>query len=267
MIQDINPRKIEIDFDRKRLVVHGGSGDCHEHALYSKDAFRHISSAWIKQEWALLHWQTFSWFGFPIWQLPEDIMRLQQVLFEIKPDVIIETGVNRGGSTVFFASICELLGKGRVISIDKHIPQELKDNIAALPFGERVELIRGDSVADKVLSQVAGLIEENNVVFVFLDSDHSYRHVLQELQSYSRFVTPGSYIVAADGVMGDLLDTPYGQRDWCRDNPAVAASAFVEKSASFILKPPRCLQDVPAGDVLTYFRNGWIYRLPNGEVD
>lgn len=122
-------------------------------------------------------------------------------------------------------------------------------------------------MADEVLSKVSGLIGKEDVVFVFLDSDHSCEHVLRELQAYSRFVTPGSYIVAADGVMKDLLDTPYGQPDWCSDNPAMAASTFVEESASFVLQPPSCLADVPAGSVLTYFRDGWVYSLPNGEVE
>jgi len=229
--------------------------------LYSKEGFKKVSDIWIKQEWNQLHWQSFSWFGFQIWQFPEDILRLQEVIYTLGPDVIVETGVNYGGSTIFFASMCCLLGKGRVISIDIHIPMEVRQAVEQSPFSDFIILIEGDSASSGVIGQVKDKIGANEKVFVFLDSDHSKSHVLRELEAYSSLVSPGSYIVATDGVMQSLSDTPYGREEWAKDNPAAAAREFAASHPEFIIKRPTALfGDQYVVENMTFWPDAWLYR-------
>ena len=126
--------KITLDLDRKTILTMDKEGNDISMPIYSREGFSLLSKILIKQEWNQLHWQSFSWFGYPIWQMPEDLIRLQEALVSISPDVVIETGVNQGGSAIFFASLCRLMGKGRVISIDITIPENLKSKVSASGF-------------------------------------------------------------------------------------------------------------------------------------
>jgi len=234
--------------------------------VYSKEGFKLLSDIWLKQEWNQLHWQSFSWFGFQIWQFPEDLLRLQEVIATLAPDVIVETGVNRGGSAIFFASLCRLLGKGRVVSIDIQIPAEVRKAIEQSPFSDLITLIEGDSASPEVVSQVSGKIGKDEKVFVFLDSDHSKDHVLRELNAYSDLVSPGSYIVATDGVMQSLTDTPYGRKEWLEDNPAAAARQFAGSHPEFKIERPAALfGDQYIVEGMTYWPDAWLYRMPLAE--
>lgn len=230
--------------------------------IYSQEGFKLLSSIWLKQEWNQLHWQSFSWLGFQIWQLPEDVLRLQEVIATLKPDVIVETGVNLGGSAIFFASICRLLGKGRVISIDIHIPTEVRQAVEKSPFSDLITLIEGDSTSADVVDQVKDKIGEEEKVFVFLDSDHSKAHVLRELHAYSGLVSLDSYIVATDGVMQSLTDTPYGRKEWAEDNPAAAAREFAASHPEFIIKRPTTLfGDEYVIESMTFWPDAWLKRV------
>lgn len=231
--------------------------------LYSQEGFKLLSGVWLKQEWNQLHWQSFSWFGLQIWQLPEDLMRLQEVVAQLKPDVIVETGVSRGGSAVFFATMCRLLGKGRVISIDIHIPADVRQAVEQSPFSDLITLIEGDSASAEVVAQVKGQIGKDEKAFVFLDSDHSKAHVLRELHAYSGLVTPGSYIVATDGVMQSLTDTPYGNESWVEDNPAAAAREFAAGNPEFVIKrPPALFGEQYVVETMTFWPDAWLQRMP-----
>lgn len=259
--------KITIDTDTQTVALRSAAGATTTHPLYSREAFRLVTGVWLKQEWSLLHWQSFSWLGFQLWQLPEDVMRLQEVVATLRPDIIIETGVNRGGSAVLLASLCRALGTGRVISIDIHIPAEVRDAVAACPLGDLITLIEGDSAAPEVVGQVRRQVGPGQSVLVFLDSDHSSAHVRRELEAYGPLVTPGSYIVAADGVMQDLSDTPLGHAHWRDDNPAVAARAFAADHPEFEIRRPLArYNDHLALDSLTYWPDAWLCRLtPSGD--
>jgi cephalosporin hydroxylase len=194
--------------------------------------------------------------------LPEDLLRLQEVIVSLKPDVIVDTGVKRGGSTIFFASMCRLLGKGRVISIDIHIPVEVRRAIEQGSLSDLITLIEGESVSAKVIEQVKGRIRKDEKAFVFLESDHSKAHVLRELHAYSGFVTLGSYIVATDGVMQSLTDTPHGRKEWLEDNPAAAAREFATTSREFRIKRPEALfgnEHVVEG--MTFWLDAWLIRV------
>lgn len=254
--------KVTIDTAASTLDVQSDDGSRQRHPLYSPQAFRLLSGVWLKQEWSLLHWQSFSWLGFQLWQLPDDVLRLAEVIHTVQPDVIIETGVNRGGSAVLFATLCRALGKGRVISIDIRIPQEVRDAVAACPLADLVTLIEGDSAAPEVVSIVHRAVRAGESVLVFLDSDHSKTHVRRELEAYGPLVTPGSYIVAADGVMQDLTDTPLGHAHWRDDNPAAAARAFALDHPEFVIRRPVArFNDHLAPDNLTYWPDAWLLRL------
>ncbi|MBD9417102.1 hypothetical protein IB234_21250 [Pseudomonas sp. PDM16] len=146
--------KVSIDTELQTLEYQAKGSPDTSLPLYSKDAFRLLSGIWLKQEWNQLHWQSFSWLGFQIWQLPEDALRLQEVIARLHPDLIIETGINTGGSCIFFASLCRLLGQGRVIS-DIHIPEQVRTSIDKSPFADLITLIEGDSASTEVIDLYA----------------------------------------------------------------------------------------------------------------
>ena len=236
--------------------------------FYSPAGFRLLSQLWVKQEWNLFHWQSFTWFGFQIWQLPEDLLRIQEVIIDLKPDLILETGVKRGGSAIFFASLCRLLGRGRVISIDITIPSEVHHAITSSPFADLITLIEGDSVASKVVARVKGMVKPEERVLVFLDSDHSRSHVLAELRAYADLVPLGSYLVATDGVMRDLAFTPHGRQEWVTDNPAAAARDFVVERNDFVIERPKAhFRDDSVAPELTFWPDAWIKRIAHRPAD
>src|SRR5262245_34234888 len=140
--------------------------------------------------------------GVPIIQLPADIMATQEVIWATKPDVIIETGVARGGSVLFMASLLELIGKGTVIGVDIDIRPHNRDSIERHPMVKRVRLIEGPSTAPVTLAKVRNEIPAGAAVMVVLDSDHSRDHVLAELRAYGPLVTAGCYLVVADTILG-----------------------------------------------------------------
>jgi cephalosporin hydroxylase len=256
--------RIQIDTHQGTLCIEDENGGERIEPLYSAEAFRLVSSVWIKQEWNRLHWQSFSWFGLPIYQFPDDLLRLQEVVVAVKPEVIIETGIWQGGSVLFFATLCRLLGKGRVISVDIHIPAGLRSHIENGPFADLITLIEGDSSDPAIIERVHALAGKPQSAFVFLDSDHSKAHVRRELEAYCDLVAPGSYIVAADGVMESLVDTPLGQPEWDLDNPAAAAREFVVEHPEFQIRRPRALHgEEHVVDELTYWPDAWLYRTPN----
>ena len=146
----------------------------------------------------------WSWMGVPIIQMPADVMATQEVIWATKPDIIIETGVARGGSVLFMASLLEMIGKGRVIGVDIDIRAHNRQAIEAHPMAKRVDLVQGGSVDAATLVAVQALIPAGARVMVVLDSDHSRDHVLAECRAYGRLVTPGCYMVVADTLVGHL---------------------------------------------------------------
>lgn len=209
-----------------------------EVALYSPDAFAFISDLWVKAGWQLKYPYLFSWMGRPIIQLPEDMLAIQELIYQQKPDVIIETGVAHGGSLVFYASLCELVGRGRVLGIDIEIRPHNRAAIESHEMFRRITLIEGSSTDPSVVAQVGNQIQHRETVLVVLDSNHSKEHVLAELDAYSPLVTSGSYIIATDGVMELVHDVPRGTPSWTDDNPKAAAAEFLAAHPEFVLDDP-----------------------------
>jgi len=253
--------RLSIDTDLAMIEVHEGNHS-ERIPLYSRKALEILSEIWIKVQWNELNWRSFSWLGQPIWQLPDDLLRLQEVLIQIVPDVIVETGVNEGGSTLFFASLCELVGHGRVLSVDIQIPELVSRQVLAHRLSRRITFIEGNSVAAETIQAIRRQITAKERVFVFLDSDHSKDHVLAELEHYSPLVSVGSYIVACDGIMHDLADTPRGDPAWRFNNPMVAAQQFVEHHPKFLIERPKTkFNDECVIRAMTYWPGAWLKRI------
>jgi len=229
--------KLTIDTTAK-ILVQEVEGKSRTIDLYSKEAFELISHQWLKVGWNQKYTYTFTWMGRPIIQLPEDMVRIQEVIYQVKPDVIIETGVAHGGSLIFYASLCKVMGKGRVIGIDIEIRPHNRKAIESHEMFFHITLIEMSSTSPETIRQVKKLIKSGETVLVILDSCHTKQHVLDELEYYFDLITPGSYIVATDGIMKDLHDVPRGNPEWVRDNPIEAVNDFVKRHPEFILEQP-----------------------------
>jgi len=255
--------KISIETDEKTLVLQE-NGETKEIPLYSKEAFEILSRVWVKVGWDQKYEYTFSWFGRPIIQLPEDVLRYQEVIYRIQPDVIIETGIAHGGSLIFSASLCKALGKGRVIGIDNEIRPHNRAAIEAHELYPFITMIEGSSVDSKIVQQVADLIKAGETTLITLDSNHTREHVLNELEAYHHLVSPGSYIIATDGIMQDLFDTPRGKPEWARDNPAEAAREFARKHPEFEIEQPAWLfNESELTKNITHWQGAWLKRKKN----
>jgi cephalosporin hydroxylase len=247
-------RSLTADLVSQRLLVTYSDDQSQTLPLYSSEAFQAISRLWIKTGWAAKYSYNFTWMGRPVIQLPEDLVSIQELIFRVEPHVIIETGVAHGGSSVFFASLLEVLGRGRVISIDIEIRAGNREAIEAHPLKKRITLIKGSSVAPETLHAVQNLLLPDEKVMVVLDSNHSKKHVREELELYGPLVSSGSYIVATDGIMEDLDDVPGGKADWRQDNPKAAAREFLAEHPDFELDPE------PTRLGVTYWPDAYLRR-------
>ncbi len=196
-------------------------------------ALRKGGLAWTRTAWENKMDYEVNWLGVPIIQNPYDMILMQELIFELKPDVIVETGVAHGGSLIYYSSLLQLLGKGRVIGIDIDIRPHNRALIEHHPMIDRVTLLEGSSVDPVIVQQVRDSIKKTDVVLVILDSDHRKPHVLAELQTYASIATKGSYIVVFDTFMRDLVglqgETPHFKSDSAMD----AVDAFLTENTSF----------------------------------
>jgi len=253
--------KLTIDTNAK-VLTHESGNDRREITLYSKEAFELISEQWVRIGWDQKYSYTFSWMGRPIIQLPEDMVRAQEVIYRVQPDVIVETGVAHGGSLVFYAGLCAAMGNGRVIGIDVKIHDHNRSAIEAHKLSPLITLVEGDSVSPEIVGKVRSLISPEEKVMVFLDSCHTKDHVTRELDSYHSLVSPGSYIVATDGVMKDVCDVPCGSPGWKDDNPDAAAKEFAEEHAEFVLEQPTWpFNESELSRNITHWPNAWLRKI------
>jgi cephalosporin hydroxylase len=253
--------KIILDTDTQELSVSDGERS-ESMDLHSKAAFEVLSHQWVRLGWQMKYPYSFSWLGRPIIQLPEDMIRMQEVIYRIRPDVIIETGVAHGGSLVFYAGLCKVMGKGRIIGLDIEVRPHNRAAIESHELFDFITLIEGDSVGHSVINTVHAQIAPTDVVLVILDSNHSRAHVLAELEAYADLVTPESYIVATDGVMAWVHDVPRGTPSWEHDNPTNAARDFLDAHPEFILEqPPWPFNESPLDENVTHWPGAWLKRL------
>jgi cephalosporin hydroxylase len=255
--------KLTID-TTEQTVTREQNGQVQTVPLYTPEAFRWLSREWVRVGWDQKYTYTFTWLGRPVIQFPEDMLRTQEVIYRLRPDVIVETGVAHGGSLVFYASLCQLLGTGRIVGVDVEIRPPNRRAVEAHPLAPLISLVEGDSVAPGTLDRIRALIRPGETVLVILDSCHTRAHVLAELRAYAPLVTPGSYVIVQDGVMADLMDVPRGKPEWADDNPVSAVSDFLADHPEFTQEaPPWQFNESPLRDPVTYSPGGWLRRRPD----
>lgn len=244
------------------LISRNTNGETETFPLYSTDGFEELSTLWLKVGWNQKHTYTFSWLGRPIIQLPEDMVRTQELIHRIRPDVILECGVAHGGSLVYWASLCKLLGRGRVIGIDVEIRAHNRSAIEEHPLADLITLIEGDSVAPETVTRATAAIEPGETTLVILDSNHTRKHVRAELEAYAPFVTVGSYFVVMDGIMRLVADTPRGRPEWTEDNPISAIDDFVHDHREFIVEQAAWpFNESQLHSNVTYSPRGYLRRV------
>ncbi len=178
----------------------------------------------------------FTWMGRPIIQYPQDMIAMQEIIWDIKPDLIIETGIAHGGSLIFYASLLELIGNGEVLGIDIDIREHNRREIESHPMFKRITMIQGSAIDEKIIEEIKPYAEGKKTVMVLLDSNHTHSHVLRELELYNQFVTPGSYLVVFDTIVEDLPGDLYTDRPWSvGDNPKTAVVEFLKTNDQFVI--------------------------------
>jgi len=210
------------------------------------------------------HWYKQVWMGVPIWQMPDDLMRLQAIVAEVRPKWIVETGTKFGGSAIFFASLLKLQDRtdGGVITVDLTAYPEAESHLTAHACASLIKgVVVGDAASAEVVTQVQSIIrQDDGPTLVFLDDNHNADHVQRELELYSPLVTPGSYLIVADTVFADLAGTPVGAAtakypDVAKSNPRVALDKFLASRDDFVR------DDRFIGKGMGNFSDGFLRRL------
>lgn len=195
-----------------------------------------VSRQWFLQSVKYEYSYHFRWLGIPIIQYPQDIIAYQEIIWNVKPDLIIETGIARGGSLIFSASILEMIGKGKVVGIDIDIREHNKRAIEKHPLKNRIKMIEGSSIDEKIVKTVHRLARRKKKILLMLDSNHTHDHVLNELRLYSSLVSKNSYIVVFDSVIEDLPNSLNKNRPWGKsNNPKTAISQFLKENKRFVM--------------------------------
>jgi cephalosporin hydroxylase len=252
--------KLSIDTTAQTIVVQEAEG-ARELPLHSTEGLSLVSRLWAKVAWNQKHSYGFTWMGRPIIQLPEDMVRVQEVVHRTRPDVLIETGVAHGGSLVFYASLFKAMSRGRVIGVDIDIRAHNRKALEQHALAPLITLVEGSSTSAETLERVRGLVAPGERVMVVLDSNHSKAHVSRELALYAPLVTAGCYLVATDGFMEELHDVPRGQPGWRHDNPAAAAREFARDNPEFVLERPPFLFDETLSRVeVTHWPDAYLRR-------
>lgn len=255
-------RKLTINFDNGTVETSDGN----IYSLDEPDGFALIGDIWLRAGWDAKYVYSFTWLGRPIIQQPEDMFRTQELIYNIRPDYIIETGIAHGGSLIYYASLCDLIGKGEVIGIDIEIRPHNRKAIESHDFYQYITMLEGDSVDPKIIEKIKEIVHKNYLqpkIIVILDGDHTKDHVLQELKLYSQFVSIDSYIIACDGYIKELVTGgPRSEPDWYHNNPRRAAIEFVKDNPNFILDEPKFMfNEGTVREWISYWKGGFIKRI------
>lgn len=199
----------------------------------------------------------FNWLGRPIIQFPQDIIAMQEIIWSIKPDLIIETGVAHGGSLIFYSSILELIGKGEVLGIDIEIRPHNRKLIQEHPMFKRITMIEGSSISNKIIKFVEDFSKSKEKIIVCLDSNHTHEHVLKELELYSQFVSKDCYLIVFDTIIEDLPDDSFENKPWSKgNNPKTAVKEFLKSRSDFIID-----KGIDNKLVITVAPDGYLKRI------
>jgi cephalosporin hydroxylase len=214
-----------------------------------------LSRIWVREITRHKYAYNFSWMGRPIIQFPQDMLALQEIVWRVKPDVIVETGIAHGGSLVYSASLLALLGGDRfVVGVDVDIRAHNRREIEAHPMAARIRMIEGSSVDDTVAAAVRDHCRGRAAVLVILDSNHTHAHVLRELQLYGPLVTPDSYLIVLDTLIEDMPAEFFTGRAWGKgNNPKTAVHEFLASTKRFEIDAT-----IPAKLLLTTAPDGYL---------
>lgn len=211
--------------------------ECAERAasMAANPAVQRASRAWMDATLPHKYSYNFRWLGRPIIQYPADVLALQEIIWAVRPQLIIECGVAHGGLTVFLASMQQLVAEnGRVLGVDVEVRRHNRAAIEAHPTASVIGLIEGSSVERSTVDAVRERCPSDGAVMVVLDSNHTHEHVLAELRHYAPMVTPGSYIVVLDTIIEDLPGDAFGDRPWSvGNNPKTAVHQYLREDDRF----------------------------------
>ena len=238
----------------RRITIQTADGP-HEVDIYTPEGFAVVADLFTRSGWQNKLSYEVTWLGIPIIQLPEDVLMVQELIWKVRPEVVIESGVAHGGALILYASILELLGRGRVIGVDIEIRKYNRLAIESHPMSHRISLIEGSSVEATTVDLVRGMVSPGQRTMVMLDSNHTRDHVRRELELYAPLVSPGSYLVVFDEVMTIVADAPNGKPAWAQDNPAEAVEDFLSTHPEFMVD--RAYERLST----TYCRGGFLRRL------
>jgi len=226
---------------------------------YSKnEKIKKKSKEWMIESVEEKYSYNFTWMGRPIIAYPQDMIAMQELIWEVQPDLIIETGVAHGGSIVYYASLLELIGKdGLVVGIDIDIRKHNRELIESHSMFKRIQLIEGSSVSKETIEQLAKLVSTKKKIMVCLDSNHTHDHVLEELKLYSPFVSVNSYCVVFDTVVEDMPVDMFPDRPWGQgNNPKTAVWAFLKNNNDFVID-----KDIENKLLITVAPDGFLKRV------
>ncbi len=227
--------------------------------LGSDTEFKELSKKWIKESVKRYYSYNFTWMGRPIIQYPQDMVAIQEIVWKIKPDLIVETGIAHGGSLVFHASLLELIGgEGKAVGVDIEIRKHNREAIEAHPMFKRIQLIEGSSTDPATVAQVFAAAEGKKNILVLLDSNHSYEHVMNEIKLYAPLVAQGSYLIVLDTLVESLTDEyVMKERPWGIGNsPLTAVKEFIKTNPNFIIDT-----SVDAKLGITVAESGYLKRI------
>ena len=221
------------------------------------EGLKRASDTFMRESVSSKYSYNFSWLGRPIIQYPQDMIAMQEIVWQVQPDLIIETGIAHGGSLIFYASIMELIGKGQVLGIDIDIREHNRKKIEAHSMFKRITMIEGSSVSEDVVEQTRKIVEGKKVVMVSLDSNHTHEHVLKELELYSRFVTKGSYLIVFDTIIEDTMEGTFPDRPWGKgNNPMTAVRNFLTTHKNFVID-----RNIENKLLITVAPDGYLKRI------
>ncbi len=219
--------------------------------------FQEATRLWTEESIKSKYSYNFLWMGLPIIQFPQDILAMQEVIWHVQPDLIIETGIAHGGSLIFYASMLELLGNnGQALGIDIDIREHNRAEIEKHPMFKRITMIEGSSVDEKIARQVCDFARNKKQILVVLDSMHTHEHVLKELELYSTLVTKGSYLVVFDTIIEDMPENFFPDRAWGKgNNPKSAVYEFLKTHDEFEIH-----KDIKNKLLITVAPDGYLKR-------
>ena len=204
-------------------------------AMAADSAFRTLTREWFNASCRHRYSYHFTWLGLPVIQYPQDLIAMQEVIWRTRPELIVETGIARGGSLVFFASMLEMIGSsGRVVGVDVEIRRHNRAAIESHPLAKRITMLEGSSIDGAIVEEVRTMARAIRSILVVLDSNHTHEHVLRELELYSPLVRKGGYVIVMDTVVEDLPAELFPERPWGPgDSPRTAVQAFLKNNDRF----------------------------------